>query len=349
MISGYFHRVTDETDTRLWINNPTIKETEMAITAGAISCTTNPSYSSRMIKSQSENAYVLEIIDSVIKENKDDCEAAGIIQQKLVLRLLNKFLPLYDRKPNIEGFVSIQGDPYRDDDANHIINEVYQYQKLSKNFIMKIPVIKEGLLAIDVLVRKDIPIIATEVMAISQAVEACEVYKNACKESGKHPAFYLTHITGIFDEYLANIVKRDGVEIPPEILFKAGTIIAHKQYKLVKERGYNVTMLGGGARGLHHFSEMVGGNMHITINWSTAKELIDLDPQVISHIEDQESQAVIDELCEKLADFRKAYLDDGMTIAEFRDFGPVNHFRNMFVSGWDHLLETVRGRRTITL
>lgn len=57
MISGYFHRVTDETDTRLWINNPTIKETEMAIAAGAISCTTNPSYSSRMIKSQSENAY----------------------------------------------------------------------------------------------------------------------------------------------------------------------------------------------------------------------------------------------------------------------------------------------------
>jgi hypothetical protein len=36
MNSGYFHRVTHETQTRLWINNPTLAETEQAIAAGAM-------------------------------------------------------------------------------------------------------------------------------------------------------------------------------------------------------------------------------------------------------------------------------------------------------------------------
>ena len=45
MAKGYFHRLHQETPTRLWINNPTLEEADLAIEAGAISCTTNPSYS----------------------------------------------------------------------------------------------------------------------------------------------------------------------------------------------------------------------------------------------------------------------------------------------------------------
>ena len=45
MAKGYFHRLHQETPTRLWINNPTLEEADLAIDAGAISCTTNPSYS----------------------------------------------------------------------------------------------------------------------------------------------------------------------------------------------------------------------------------------------------------------------------------------------------------------
>ena len=55
---------------------------------------------------------------------------------------------------------------------------------------------------------------------------------------------------------------------------------------------------------------------------------------------------MIDELCDKLPDFRKAYRDDGLTIEEFADFAPLQYFRNMFVKGWDTLLETVRKERS---
>ena len=50
MSEGYFHRLHQETPTRLWINNPTLEEADLAIAAGAISCTTNPAYSARIVK-----------------------------------------------------------------------------------------------------------------------------------------------------------------------------------------------------------------------------------------------------------------------------------------------------------
>jgi len=55
---------------------------------------------------------------------------------------------------------------------------------------------------------------------------------------------------------------------------------------------------------------------------------------------------VVDELCEKLPDFRKAYFEDGLAIEEFADFAPLQYFRNIFVKGWDTLLGAVREQRT---
>ncbi len=103
--------------------------------------------------------------------------------------------------------------------------------------------------------------------------------------------------------------------------------------------------MGGGARGTHHFTEMVGGALHVTINWSTAEEIIKADPPVISRIDAAALQSIVDELCDKLPDFRAAYRDDGLTLEEFADFAPLQFFRNMFVKGWDALADAVQRKR----
>lgn len=343
---GYFHHVTRQSPTRLWINNPTCEEANKAIAAGAISCTTNPTYSMKQLLVESEHDYILSIIDEVIKETEDDSRAADLIQQKLAKRIMDKFLPLYEKNPGKQGFVSIQGDPLADDDPDHIIDEGLRYRNLGKNFITKIPATKAGLKALEALIPEDMPMIATEVMGIAQAIYVCEMYQRVSKECGKSPPFYLTHITGIFDEHLSNVVKREGIEISPDALWQAGCIVARKQYRIFKERGYPGTMLGGGARGLHHFTEMVGAEMHITINWKgTADKLIESDPPVVYRINTPAPQYVIDELLEKIPDFRRAYLEDGLSIEEFAGFGPVDLFRSSFVKGWNYLLKTIKERR----
>ena len=209
----------------------------------------------------------------------------------------------------------------------------------------KIPVTWAGIVAIERLVERDVPICATEIFSISQAIRMCEGYQRAAEKSGNHPPFYVTHITGIFDDLFREIVQTERIDIVPDVLAQAGSIIARKEYRILKQRDYPGILLGGGARNTQHFTELVGGDVHITINWSMAQELIDLDAPVESRIDAEASQSTIDELREKLPNFRRAYDEDGLSVEEFKDFGPVVLFRTMFLNGYTRLLDEVAERR----
>jgi transaldolase len=347
MANDYFRRLQNETPTRLWINNPTMAEIDLAIEAGAISCTSNPAYSARVLKTEPERA--ARAIQAAIRESSDDARAADIAQQRIVKEVLEKFLPLYRTAPGQKGLVSIQGNPHLDEDAANIVDEAMRFRQIAPNFITKIPCTEAGLKAFEQLIPEDMPIIATEVFAISQATAVCELYERVSKKVGKFPPFYVTHISGIFDECIAKTAEREGIEVSKDALHQAGIILARRQYAMMKRRGFNVTLMGGGARGTHHFTELVGGALHVTINWSTADEIIKADPPVVSRIDVAPSQAIVDELCDKLPDFRAAYRDDGLSIEEFESYAPLQFFRNMFLKGWDALTEEVRKQRAKAL
>ncbi|MFB3902683.1 MAG: transaldolase family protein [Acidobacteriota bacterium] len=345
-MNGYFHRVTEQTPTRLWVNNPTAADADAAIRAGAVSCTTNPTFSAVMLRSESERPRTLALIDSVLSRTADDHEAADLVQQALVKGVMEKFLPLHQNRPGIEGFVSIQGNPHRDENPGHIVGEALRYRELGENFIAKIPITRAGLDAIEILIGEGIPIIATEVFAISQMIETCELYRRVSERTGCKPPFYVTHISGIYDEYLMKVGRETGSNVPPQLLQQAGCTIARRQYRLMRERNYPGILLGGGARGTHHFTELVGGEVHVTLNWSTIKEILEADCAVVSRIEHQAEEAVIEALTAELSDFRKAFVDDGLAVDEFAGFGPLQYFRGMFIKGWDTLLATIKERRT---
>lgn len=342
----YFQKLSRDTGTRLWINNPTLDEARQAIAAGAISCTTNPTYSARMLRSSSDGKVALSYVDEAIRQEPDDSRAAEIVQRSLAKRIVEEFLPLYRAHPDAQGFVSVQGDPIASSDSGKILRAGFEDRKLGPNCIVKVPVTEAGLAAIEELVSADIPVIATEVMGIAQAVAACELYQRVSRKAGRQPPFYVTHITGIFDEYLAERVREGSVDVRQQSLFQAGSIIARKQHRILEQRRYPVTMMGGGARGLHHFTEMVGADVHVTINWTgTAEGLITQDPPIVDRIHFQDPPDMIEELVEKLPDFRKAWEEDGLAPDEFEGYGPVAYFRDMFIDGWKTLVLTVHKLR----
>lgn len=343
MSTGYFHQVHQQTPTRLWINNPSLADLEKSIAAGAISCTTNPAYGSKLVKSDKE--FLHRVIDSVIKTTRNDDDAADLVYQQVTQPILDRFRPMYDQSGGQCGFVTIQSDPRWDEKPEPIIEAALRYRKLGPNFMTKIPVTEPGMKAIEAAVEENIPICATEVFAISQAIAMCERYEKAAKRTGNRPPFYVTHISGIFDEYLEKVAKREGIQVSKEVLSQAGCAIARKQYHLLKKRGYHTTLLGGGARGVHHFSELVGGDIHITINWSTAEELIQANTPVVSRIDATTAPSVIDELSQKFPVFKKSWVEDGLEVEEFEQFGPVQLFRNAFLNGYYILLAEVVSRR----
>ena len=100
--------------------------------------------------------------------------------------------------------------------------------------------------------------------------------------------------------------------------------------------------------GTQHFTEFVGSDMHITLNWSTIAEIIDTDMPVENRIDTPAAQETIEGLRNKFVDFRRAYDNDGLKVEDYAGFGPVQLFRNMFLDGYQHLLDTIAQSRTST-
>lgn len=343
--NGYFHRVQVQTPTRFWINNVTRNEAQLALRAGAVGCTQNPSYIWKMIQHAEEADYVIPKIDRLIETEKDDNEVAIKLQKELIAKIAEAFLPLYEESGGEYGFVSIQGDPFKED-TQTILRYAHFHCEAGPNIMAKVPVTKEGLEAIEHLAAERIPINATEVMAVRQALDVCRVYEKATKGMKNPAPIYFSHIAGIFDEYLQNVVRDKGIGISPDTLWQAGISVAKKIHQMVREKGYPVGFIGGGARGLHHFTEMVGGECCITINWEgAAEELIRQNPPVVQRFLQPTPFSVEEELLEKLEDYWKAYMTHAITPEEYEEFGPVVLFRQSFEKAWSSAVKYIRERR----
>lgn len=346
MSNNYFQRVEQLTPTKFWINNPTREEADWAIKEGAMGCTCNPSYCGKMLFDRpGEKDYVSQMLDAVIEEVDTATAAEEELQRRLVKVIAEKFMPVYEATPGENGYVSIQGDPVHEDDPQVVIREARKNHAVAKNICCKIPTTESGLTAMETLVAEDIPINATEVFAVQQAIDLCELYEKVSKASGKRPKFYISHITGIYDEYLKEVVERDGIDISADILWQAGLSIARKVYQIYLDHGYNVTFVGGGARGVQHFTEMVGGDVCVTINWSgTADKLLSQDIPVVERINTPIPDYVINELLEKIPDYRRGYEEGGISAQDYEEFGPVVKFRNSFLKNWKRVLEETESR-----
>ena len=341
----YFHRVNELTETRFWINNVTEWQAHKAIEEGAIGCTQNPSYVWKMIINEESHEHVDETIRKYLSVYEDDNDVLVAVQRDLVGEIADIFKPIYDESNCKHGYVSIQGDPFHED-ADTIIKCALFNREKGPNIMNKVPVTVEGLKAIEFLASHGCPINATEVMTVRQALDVCEVYTKATKGMKNKAPIYFSHITGILDQYLTQYVKDNGIEINKDILWQAGVAAAKKTYWMAKEKNNEVGFIGGGARGLQHFTEMVGGNVNITINWvGTADKLIEQDPYVVQRFYQPTPYSVIDELENKIPDFRKAYEVDAIKPEEYEEYGPVVLFRKSFEEAWGNALNYIKKMR----
>ena len=158
---------------------------------------------------------------------------------------------------------------------------------MGDNIVAKIPGTQAGFAAMEQLLAENVPCIATEIFGLPQLYAAIEIYHKAYQRSGYRPAYFITHITGIFDQHLAAWAAEAKPDIAPEILAQAGTLLAHRQYQVHAAANMPGVLLGGGARQLTHCTKMMGGTMQVTINWSTAVELNEQMPPLDVSLFDQ--------------------------------------------------------------
>jgi transaldolase len=341
--SSYFHRVHDQTPTRFWINNVTEEEARLAIEAGAVGCTQNPSYVWKMMQASPDA--VFSLLDDILDDQSDDNEALIELQKQLIEHIAAIFLPIWEKTHGRSGHVTIQGDPF-DERAANIIRQGVANCRNYPNLSAKVPVTGEGLKAIPELAALGITLTMTEVMSVQQAMDACDVWEKATADLAVQPVAYLAHIPGIFDEYLQHYVADNRIDIESDILWQAGVAVAKKVHDLMLQRLTPVRFMAGGARGLHHFTEIVGAHGYVTINWKgTADDLIRQDPPVVQRFLQPTPLAVLDRLMLQVDEFRRAYWLKGLAPAEYEHYGPVVLFRTSFEKAWRLALDAVSDHR----
>jgi len=344
MSDHYFERVRKVTGSRFWVNNPTIEEMDLALEHGAMGCTTNPAYGGNLVKRVPDQ--VLPIVQGCLRQSEDDEVVADLVQRRLVARICGKFMPLYERTSGREGFVSIQGAPEADTDGTVILEEARIARTIAPNATPKIPATGPGLEAFEAIVTEGSQVIVTEVFSLAQVIEVCERWQGVTDRTGVRPPFMMSPITGIFGDHLKKLARRDGLDIPDEAMELAGVLVARACYRLVRERGYPVMLLYGGARIDLDFSGLIGDGMAATINWSTAAQLIEADRPAQATVEDTIDPAVARRLVDTFLEVRQALDPVGLSLDDFEAFGPVQHFRDNFIAGWDTVREMIAMART---
>jgi transaldolase len=301
-----------------------------------------------MVDHAQDGAYAMQLLDHLIKEGEDDNEVQACLQRKLAGQVARAFLPMFNATHGQDGYVSIQGNPLQEHDAHTIIRDALENRKVGPNIVCKVPVTAAGLQAMEYLFAQNIPVNATEIMAIQQAIDVIELYQRVTSQAGCTPRLWVSQIAGIFDDHIQDLARREQIDISPDVLWQAGLAIGRKLYRLMQERHYPGTFIAGGARGLHHFTEMVGGDVCCTINWiGTADKLLEENPPVVYRLFNPVPDQVIAELLEKLPVFRAAYMEGGLSVEEYDDFGPVSHFRNSFIKSWQRVLDLTHQRRAV--
>jgi transaldolase len=312
---------------------------------GAVGATTNPTYVARLLQ---KTTTVPAMVARMARESTlraDEIYSRAYREQ--IKSLLALFLPLHERTSGRLGLVAIQGDPRRNDDASFILEEALDFRALGPNLIIKVPSTAAGAKALVELASRNIPTIATLGFSVDQAVYMAETYQRARERAACRPTCYITFIAGILDEFLAKETAHGNGVVSPEALRSAGCEATRRAYRIVRKRGFEALLMGGGARGTHHFTELVGGEMAITVGFDIAEQLERTAPPVTSRIDASMTDVLLKELEEHLPTFRAASREGSLAPETFPEFGPVVDFQNSFLAGVSKVTAYVDNQRAL--
>jgi transaldolase len=147
---------------------------------------------------------------------------------------------------------------------------------------------------------------------------------------------------GRTDDWMKVVAKRDGIDIDPAYLDWAGIACLKRAYSIFQQRGYHARLLGAAYRHLGHWSELIGADIVLTIPYEWQLKINASDIEVRPRISDAVEPKIIQEMLDKIPDFRRAYEPDGMTVEEFDHYGATVRTLRGFISSYHELQGVVR-------
>ena len=342
------YQTASTTATDYWNDSCSVEELTYAIERGAVGATTNPTIVGEVLKK--EMHLWRERIGKIVSENPTwtEDEITWRLIEEMAMRGAELLLPVFEREGGKKGRISIQTDPRLYRDSARITEQALRFSALAPNMQVKIPVTCAGVQAIEEVTAAGVNINATvcftvpQALAVAEAVERGLQRREAAGEDVASMTPVCTLMVGRLDDWMEVLVKRDGVVADPGIVHWAGIACMKKAYGIVRERGYRTRLLAAAYRHHLHWSELIGGDVVLTIPYSWQRLFNDSDIEVVPRMDDPVPETIVNELYRRFPDFRRAYDVDGMSPEEFDSYGAASRTLRGFIASYHDLVAVIR-------
>jgi len=334
--------------TDYWNDSCAVDELAYAIERGATGATSNPSIVLEVIGK--EKAHWVPRVRQLAAENPtwSEVELTWAIIEEMAVRGAAMLAPIQARDAGRKGRLSVQTNPANYSDPARMVEQAVHFTSLAPNLHVKFPATSAGIVAIEEATARGVSTNATVSFTVPQAIAAAEAVERGLKrfaaaggDAGKLVPM-ITIMVGRLDDWMKVVVDRDGLSVNPDALNWAGIAAFKRTYGIFKERGYRSRLLAAAYRHHLHWTELVGGEVSLTIPyaWQVRFNNSGIDP--IARMDEPVDPAILSELYDKLPDFRRAYEPDGLTPAEFDTYGATVRTLRGFVKAYHDLQAAIR-------
>ena len=342
------HEMTQSTPTCLWNDSASIQELTYSIEHGAVGATCNPVIVHSVLKKEMPawKDRIRVLFEALPTATED--EIGWQLVREVSMKSAALLKPIFDSQGGRNGRLSIQTDPrlYRNSAA--IVEQAEEFNRLASNMIVKIPVTRAGIPAIEEATYRGISINATVCFTLPQCVAVAEAVERGLQRrerEGKDISTMgpvCTIMVGRLDDWLKVLTEKENITIDPGYLEWAGVAVFKKTYQLFRARGYRIRLLSAAFRNHMHWSEFIGGDVVISPPYSWQVRLNASDVEVRNRINEPVDPKIVEDLSRKFADFRRASTEGGIAIEEFDSFGATRRTLRQFVAACGDLDSLVR-------
>jgi transaldolase len=340
-------RTIATTATDIWNDSCDVDELAYAISFGAVGATANPTIVTDVWRKDPPRwrARVVELAARQPTATEVDLAWMIVAEMSVVgARLLE---PAFAAHAGRAGRLSVQTDPTLYRNADRMVEQATGFDRLAPNIVVKFPATTAGITAIERATARGISINATVSFSVSQAVAAAEAVERGIRrrEADGLPTTemgpVITLMMGRIEDWLRVQTDRDGIIADPSALPWSGVAVFKRAAELFQGRGYRARLLGAAIRHHLHWSELIGGDVVLTLPASWQRRFNASDIDVRPRMSDPVDPAIVEELTAHFPDFVRAYEPGGLSLAEFDTFGPTVRTLRAFIASYHDLLHQV--------
>jgi transaldolase len=340
--------MTQTTPTVLWNDSADLDELAYAIENGAVGATCNPVIAVTVLKKHLADwkPRIQQLMNELPGATEDQI-GWGLVEE-LSVQAAKLLEPAFREHRGRNGRLSIQTDPRLYRDTRAILDNADRFNRLAPNMIVKIPVTKAGVAAIEEATYRGISINATVCFTLPQCVAVAEAVERGLtrrEREGKDIASMgpvCTIMVGRLDDWLKVYLDKRELSIDPGYLEWSGVAVFKKTYRLFRQRGYRIRLLSAAFRNHMHWSELIGADAVISPPSAWQRRFNASVIEVRPRIDDPVDPRMIDALLENFPDFAHAYSEDGLSIDEFDTFAPTVRTLRQFIAACADLDALVR-------